>query len=150
MAGIFKLRLLVPGDAAPADLSMTTEQQEFASALADLYQRHVANLSSGDVDRLLTFFTDDAVWRGLGWPDRHGKGDLRLLFDQVAGTAEVAFESLEAFVDGNVGWNFVDYHVAPKDASVAGWTFRTSFQFVREDDAWRCNGVLCFALQPDV
>jgi ketosteroid isomerase-like protein len=96
------------------------------------------------VDRVLTFFTDDAVWMGAGWPSRSGKTELREMFEQVAGTAKVCCRSICAHVDGNCGWNFVDYSVTPNDASVSPWTFRTAFQWTRGSGIWRCNGVICY------
>lgn len=148
MSAIFHPAISIParaGDSPPNDAALTADQRAFAAALRDRYADHVAALEDGDVARLMTFFTDDVVWMGAGWPSREGKPDLRELFEQVAGTARVHCRSMCAHVDGDSGWNFVDYAVTPKNPATPPWTFRTSFQWTRLDGEWRCNGVLCYA-----
>jgi ketosteroid isomerase-like protein len=135
-----------PGAPIADDSKLTSEQRQFADALRVRYGDHVEAMATADVDRLLTFYTDDVVWMGDGWPSRHGKGEMRSLFNDVAGTSRVRFRSLCAAVEGGMGWNFVDYSVTPVDPDVAPWTFRTTFQWVREAGEWRCNGVLCYAV----
>jgi hypothetical protein len=146
---VFKLEFTVPGTEgsfSPPNHTLTAEQCAFASSLFARYEDHVVALGGGDVQRVLAFFTEDAVWMGLGWPSREGKKDLRELFSDVAGTAQVRCTSLYAYVHESTGWNFVDYFVTPNDASINSWTFRTAFQWVCRDNQWLCNGVLCYRL----
>jgi ketosteroid isomerase-like protein len=148
MSTIFHPVISIPaqtGNTPPDDCGFSEEQQAFAAALRARYGEHVAALEDGDLERLMIFFTDDVVWMGAGWPSREGKPELRKLFEDVVGTARVHCRSLYANVDGNSGWNFVDYTVTPHDTAVAPWTFRTSFQWTRSDGTWRCNGVLCYS-----
>jgi len=148
MSRIFHPIISVPrrvGDPEPDDSGFSQEQRQFTATLRERYAEHVSALEAGDVERLLTFFTDDAVWMGSGWPSRFGKADLRALFKEVAGTAKVHCRSICAHVSGSAGWDFVDYAVMPNDAGVQPWNFRTAFQWMRENGAWRCNGVLCYA-----
>lgn len=148
MSAIFHPAISIPAQASdipPDDGALSEEQRAFAAALRARYGEHVAAVEDGDVERLMTFFTDDVVWMGAGWPSREGKPELRKLFEEVAGTAKVHCQSLYAHVNGDSGWNFVDYAVMPNDTTVAPWTFRTSFQWTRSDGTWRCNGVLCYS-----
>lgn len=147
MSTIFHPDISLParaGDIPPDDQRLGEEQRAFAVALRARYEEHIAAVEGGDVGRLMTFFAEDVVWMGAGWPSREGKEELRTLFAEVAGTAKVHCRSLCAYVNGDSGWNFVDYAVTPNDRSVAPWTFRTSFQWTRSDGTWRCNGVLCY------
>ena len=147
MTGVFNPEIVVPavpGALSPDDTGLTPEQRGFTVALRRQYRIHCEAMACGDVERLLSFFTEDAVWMGSGWPTRCGKGDLRALFQQVAGTAEVRCESLCACVSGSAGWNFVDYFVHPKDPAVTPWVFRTVFAWIHRDAQWVCTGVLCY------
>jgi len=147
MSSVFHPVISIPPrdvDPAPDDSTLSAEQRSFAQALRERYAHHARALETGDLEGILTFFTEDAVWMGSGWPSRSGKAELRAMFKEVAGTAKVHSRSLSAYVNGDSGWNFVDYAVTPNDPAVSPWTFRTSFQWTRADDQWRCNGVLCF------
>lgn len=147
--GVFQSHMRIPELGPNGQLDgrlMTGEQRAFASALRLQYAMHVEALSAGDVDSLLDFFTDDAVWMGSGLPTRVGRPQLRELFMEVAGTATVRCHSLHTYVDGNTGWDMVDYGVSPRDPSVKPWVFRTVFQWVRREERWLCNGVLCYPM----
>lgn len=150
MSDVFYPAFIVPAPesnarATVAVAALTAEQRDFVAAVSERLAVHADALEVGEVDRLLTFFTEDAVWMGAGWPSRFGKSQLRELFTEVAGTARVRSSCLAAHVAGESGWTFVDYAVEPNDPSVAPWTFRTAFQWTRNDGNWLCNGVLCHA-----
>lgn len=134
----------VPPVARGDEDALTPEQRAFASALRERYAIHVKAMDAADVESLLSFFTDDAIWVGSGWPTRAGRSQLRELFTEVAGTATVVCRSLYTYVDGDTGWDFVDYAVTPRDPSVTPWIFRTAFQWVRREGSWLCNAVLCY------
>jgi ketosteroid isomerase-like protein len=147
MSSVFHPVISIPPrdiDAAAQDGTLSAEQRNFVQALRERYAHHARAMEKGDLDEILTFFTEDVVWMGSGLPSRNGKAEIRAMFEEVAGTGTVRSESLAAYVNGDSGWNFVDYHVTPNDSAVSPWTFRTSFQWTRSDDQWRCNGVLCF------
>lgn len=72
---VFKLEFTVPapeGSFSPGNHTLTAEQCAFASSLFARYEDHVAALGGGDVERVLAFFTEDAVWMGLGWQGNGG------------------------------------------------------------------------------
>lgn len=146
MSDIFYPAFIVPApesDTRATATALTAEQRDFTAAVSERLAMHADAMEVGEVDRLLTFFTEDAVWMGAGWPSRFGKSQFKELFTEVAGTARVRSTCLAAHVAGESGWTFVDYAVEPKDPSVSPWTFRTAFQWMRKDGTWLCNGVLC-------
>ena len=150
MADIFNFTIAASqGPDADRAGGLTAAQQAFAAALRARYDENRQALEAGDIERVLDFFTDDAMWIGNGLPTRRGREELRLLFQEVAGTARVSLRSLAAHVDGSSGWNFADFHVVPNDRMIAPWTFRTSFNWVEDARGWRCNGVLCFPLSDE-
>lgn len=56
---------------------MESQKVEVAAAVKDIYSEYAASLSSGDLDRWISLWTDDGVQMPPGFPSRTGKQRIR-------------------------------------------------------------------------
>jgi hypothetical protein len=124
------------------------EHQAFRAAVEEKYRVHVQAFKDEVTEPIVTrFFAPDAVCECAGFPRHEGTEQLRTLFDEVTKAGhDVAFRPIRSYVDGAVGWDFVDYPVRPRDPDANPFMFRCIFCWVRRADDWKVSACVGFTV----
>ena len=111
--------------------------------IAAAFDRH-------DLDAIMSYFADDAVFEAPRGPDPWGRravghDEVRAAFaDRFAGIPDVRYQGDEHFVDGDRGasaWTLSGTTVAGDRIEVRGcdlWTFRDG-KVVKKDSYWKIS-----------
>lgn len=123
------------------------EFEAFRAAVEAKYRIHVEAFEAGEAAPIVEkFFWDDAVWECAGFPRRSGRSELAALFAEVVKTGHVTFRPIRSSVCGDMGWDFVDYPVRPRDCSAEPFMFRCTFVWLRRDGEWRVHCCVGFTV----
>lgn len=124
-----------------------SELEDFKRAIRIKYDLHCHAFEVSDAQPIIEhFFTPDALWAGQGYPERRGRAELEPFFAEVVQLYRVSVRSLHTYVKGDVGWDYTDYPVIPRDTNESGWNFRPLFVWVRQDGEWFVNAVVSYQL----
>jgi len=91
---------------------------------------------------VMKFYSEDVISVGEGEAMVRGRDELRKLYVEIVQNHpnRVQVESFATKVEGNLGWDWADFHVTPEDTSVAPFTFKILFLWERRDGEWICTG----------
>ena len=96
-------------------LPIQRSSNEFKQAIRskyDLKEQAFANNDPGPI--LEQFYTENAISSGPDGATHYGTEELRHVYEEVIG-ANVRIESFHTYVNGNAGWDWVNFHVDPAD-----------------------------------
>jgi len=69
-----------------------------------------------------------------------GRAGIRPVYEQVIGSL-VAIESYQSFVNGNAGWDWVNFHVSfPPEAAMDPFSFKMLFLWENMEGEWWSHG----------
>lgn len=131
--------LALAGPAAAAD---DAELAAFKAAIRAKYDLKQKAFHERDGETIVTkFYSEDVVSTGEGSPVHRGREELRKLYQlpEVI-NSEVKIESFHTHVNGDMGWDWADFHVTPADPAVAPFTFKIVFLWERVGGEWWCKG----------
>jgi len=91
---------------------------------------------------VMKFYSEDVISVGEGEAMVRGRDELRKLYVEIVQNHpnRVQVESFATKVEGNLGWDWADFHVTPENTSVAPFTFKILFLWERRDGEWICTG----------
>lgn len=122
-----------------------SELLAFKDAIRKKYEIHCQCFDNRDAAPLFTeFFTKDALWSGQDYPEQRGESQMRPFFDEVTANYTVACKSMVTYVNGDSGWDYVQYPVQPRNSDEESWIFRVMFYWVRVDGDWKVNAVMSY------
>ena len=93
----------------------TTELNAFKQAIRSKYDMKEQAFANNDPEPILErFYAEDVISTGPDGATHYGTEELRHFYEEVIG-ANVRVESFHTYVNGNAGWDWVNFHVAPAD-----------------------------------
>ena len=118
----------------------TKELNEFKQAIRAKYDLKEQAFANNDPEPILEqFYTEDAISSGPDGTTHFGIEELRHVYEEVIG-ANVRVESFHTYVNGNAGWDWVNFHVIPADEGEEPFTFKMLFLWERIDGEWWSKG----------
>lgn len=114
---------------------------EFKKAIRAKYDMKEQAFRDNDPEPILTrFYSESAISTDNEGKTKVGREDLRAVYEEVIG-ALVEIESYETFVNGDAGWDWVNFHVSfPPEANMDPFTFKMLFLWERIDGEWWSHG----------
>lgn len=118
----------------------TNELDEFKQAIRAKYDLKEQAFADNDPEPILAqFYTSDAISSGPDGTTHFGIEELRHVYEEVIG-ANVRVESFHTYVNGDAGWDWVNFHVDAADEGEEPFTFKMLFLWEKIDDAWWSKG----------
>lgn len=116
------------------------ELSDFKSAIRAKYDIKERAFASKDPEPILTrFYTRDAISTGEGEAVLSRPEQFRRLYESVVGDV-VRIESVYTHVNGDVGWDWANFHVTPADPEKASFVMKILFLWERINGEWWCKG----------
>jgi len=140
MASLFPLLLVLglnPAMAADADLAA------FKQAIRAKYDLKEQAFAAGDPDPIINhFYAADVVSTDEQGNTHVGRDELRPLYEEVTAGHFVHIESVYTHVNGNVGWDWANFYVRPKDpaSEEKPFSFKILFLWEKVKGEWWCKG----------
>ena len=140
--GIFGMFLVSLTQVAFAgDRSESAELTTFKQAIRAKYDMKEAAFAANDPGPILNrFYTKDVISTDNEGNTHIGRAALRPIYDQVIAST-VTIESFHTFVNGNAGWDWVNFNVTPpKEWGMEPFTFKMLFLWERINGEWWSHG----------
>ena len=125
--------------AAPRD--RVAELAAFKQAIRAKYDMKEQAFRDNDPEPILTrFYSENAISTDNEGKTKIGREELRPIYEEVI-AATVRIESFDTFVNGDAGWDWVNFHVAfPPEAQMDPFTFKMLFLWENVDGEWWSHG----------
>lgn len=129
------------GGHVAAPMSRAQALAEFKAAIRAKYDLKEQAFRDDDPEPILTrFYAPTAISTDNEGNTKIGTDELRAVYEEVIG-AFVRIESYESVVNGDAGWDWVNFHVTfPPEAEMEPFTFKMLFLWERVDGDWRSQG----------
>ncbi|MFK7734031.1 MAG: DUF4440 domain-containing protein [Pseudomonadales bacterium] len=121
--------------------SSVDEMTAFKAAIRSKYDMKEAAFSANDVEPILRrFYSDQAISTGPDGSTKIGRAQLRPVYEEVIG-GNVRIESFETVLNGDAGWDWVNFHVTPPaESGEKPFTFKMVFLWENIDGEWWSHG----------
>ena len=140
--------LLGPGAPALAGPDQGTTGQPaneelvaFKAAIRAKYDLKEEAFRNNDVEPIINRFYSERVISVAPEGNSHtGRDGIRPVYEEVIGSF-VTIESYESFVNGDAGWDWVNFHVSfPPEAEMEPFSFKMLFLWEKIDGEWWSHG----------
>jgi len=132
VASLLQAEVLAEEDAELATFKEATR------ALYDLKERAFADDDPKPI--LERFYAPDVISTDAEGNTHVGTAGIAPLYAQVVPTNTVRVESIYPHVNGEIGWDWANFHVTPDDPNQAPFTFKILFLWEKVDGRWVCKG----------
>lgn len=125
--------------------------EEFQYQIREKYDMKVAAFAANDPEPILAhFYHPDVISTGPDGITVIGREDLRTVYEEVIGN-DVTVESYRSFVNGDAGWDWVNFNVIPlADSGEPPFSFKMLFLWERVNGEWWCHGEMYVMGQFDI
>lgn len=115
--------------------------EAFKVAIRAKYDMKEAAFKANDVEPIINhFYSDRVISVDSEGAVHRGRAGIRPVYEQVIGSF-VAIESYESFVNGNAGWDWVNFHVSfPPEAEMDPFSFKMLFLWENIEGEWWSHG----------
>lgn len=136
---LFLLLALGGGTLAADD----TDTAAFKQAIRAKYNLKEQAFANGDADLVVDeFYSADVISTDNEGNTHVGREELRPLYEEVTAAFNAEIESVHTHVNGDVGWDWANFYVTPKDpdSEVEPFSFKILFLWEKVDGEWWCKG----------
>ena len=107
------------GHGNPLQYGSLNSDAEVAKELLQVWKDYIQVSNTGDIDKLMTFFTDDYVNMPSYNSTQTGPAELRPFMKEFLETSKpqiIDYQQIEAFIHGNMAYTFgnVDMYITPR------------------------------------
>ncbi len=115
--------------------------EEFQKAIRSKYDMKEQAFRDNDPEPILTrFYSEDVISTDPEGHTHIGRTSLRPIYEEVIASL-VRIESFNTFVNGDAGWDWVNFHVTfPPEIDAEPFTFKMLFLWERIDGEWWSHG----------
>ncbi|MBT8080307.1 MAG: nuclear transport factor 2 family protein [Gammaproteobacteria bacterium] len=130
-----------PTSAPSVQRDPAAELAAFKAAIRVKYDMKEQAFRDNDPEPIITrFYSDSAISTDNEGKTKIGRDELRPVYEEVIG-AFVEIESFESFVNGDAGWDWVNFHVSfPAEANMEPFTFKMLFLWENIAGEWWSHG----------
>ena len=131
----------VKANETQSSVSREAELASFRQAIRAKYDMKEQAFRDNDPEPILTrFYSKDVISTDPDGNTHIGRDALRPLYNEVIGSF-VRVESFNTFVNGDAGWDWVNFHVSfPPGADMEPFAFKMLFLWERIDGEWWSHG----------
>mgnify|MGYP001156845231 CR=1 FL=1 len=114
---------------------------EFQKAIREKYDMKEQAFRDNDPEPILTrFYSEDVISTDPEGHTHMGRESLRPIYEEVIASL-VRIESFNTFVNGDAGWDWVNFYVTfPPEIDAEPFTFKMLFLWERIDGEWWSHG----------
>lgn len=117
------------------------ELAAFKAAIQARYDLKARAFANDDPTPILEeFYSADVISTDAEGNTYIGTAGIRPMYEQVVTGHTVRVESIYPHVNGDVGWDWANFHVTPDDPSEKPFTLKILFLWERIDGEWICKG----------
>jgi ketosteroid isomerase-like protein len=117
-----------------------TELESFKKAIRAKYDMKEAAFANNDPKPILeNFYTSDVISVGPDGTTHMGTEGIRPVYEEVI-TGNVKVESIYTHVNGDAGWDWVNFHVDPAEEGAEPFSFKMVFLWTKIDGEWWSKG----------
>ena len=122
-------------------MSPEAELAAFKAAIRAKYDMKEQAFHDNDPEPIINrFYSDRVISTDYQGVTHIGRDELRPAYEEVIG-AFVEIESFDTFVNGDAGWDWVNFHVSfPPQAEMEPFTFKMLFLWENIDGEWWSHG----------
>lgn len=127
------------------------ELAAFKQAIRAQYDLKEKAFADGDPNPIVEQFYSEDVFSvdNEGYTHR-GRAELRPLYEEVTKSSNVRIESVNTRVSGDMGWDWANFYVTPKDPAEKPFSFKILFLWEKVGGRWWCAGDMYVLGQFDV
>lgn len=129
------------GSAPGSHRDAEAELAAFKAAIRVKYDMKEQAFRDNDPEPIINSFYSDRVISTDNEGGTHiGRDGIRPVYEEVIGSF-VRIESFDTFVNGDAGWDWVNFHVSfPPEAEIDPFTFKMLFLWENIDGEWWSHG----------
>jgi ketosteroid isomerase-like protein len=139
MALLFPLLVVLDTNSA---MAAGSDLAAFKQAIRAKYDLKEKAFAAGDPDPIINhFYAADVVSTDEQGNTHVGRDELRPLYKEVTAGHFVRIESVYTHVNGNVGWDWANFFVTPKQPGTEEpFSFKILFLWEKVNGEWWCKG----------
>lgn len=119
----------------------TGELADFKAAIRARYDIKEQAFADGVAAPILEqFYSEDVISVDNEGNTHRGRDELRPGYEETTKFANVRVESVHTKVSGDMGWDWANFYVTPKDPAEQPFSFKILFLWERIDGQWWCAG----------
>lgn len=117
------------------------ELAEFKTAIRAKYDMKEQAFRNNNPEPIVSgFYSERVISTDNNGVTHLGRDGIRPIYEEVIGST-VRIESYNTFVNGNAGWDWVNFHVSlPPGANVDPFSFKMLFLWEKIDGEWWSHG----------
>jgi ketosteroid isomerase-like protein len=132
---------MLPVFASAASAADSSELDAFKAAIRAQYDLKEKAFADGDPNPIVEqFYSEDVISVDNEGNTHRGRAELRPVYEEVTKFGNVRIESVNTKVSGNMGWDWANFYVTPKDPAEEPFSFKILFLWEKVDGRWWSAG----------